>query len=234
MTATMWDKERAYTRVKLCWFETLDAAYEASTIGADALGFHVFSHNEVEATILRFEGILRYLPPGVDKTLLTDCDLPVVEEICRRIPVDTIQLYPDWQPEVVMQLRSKGFRVLKVMSALPEENKPKSHAAFVERYEPVVDGILLDSYRVGGTGKVSDWALCADIVAHTHVPVFLAGGLTASNVEAAIRAVHPFGVDVETGVSDKIEGGPLVKNLKKCREFVDAVMLTDRALLRGE
>ena len=69
------------------------------------------------------------------------------------------------------------------------------------------DALLLDSGRpsaavpeLGGTGRTHDWTLSRRIVAASPVPVFLAGGLRAENVGAAIAAAAPFGVDVCSGV----------------------------------
>jgi phosphoribosylanthranilate isomerase len=70
-----------------------------------------------------------------------------------------------------------------------------------------VDAILLDSgnptaavKELGGTGRVHDWTISRAIRDAVHLPVFLAGGLRASNVADAIAAVRPFGVDVCSGV----------------------------------
>ena len=72
---------------------------------------------------------------------------------------------------------------------------------------PAVDAILLDSgsregpvLELGGTGRTHDWRLSRRIVETLRKPVFLAGGLTPANVGAAIDEVHPFGVDLCTGL----------------------------------
>jgi phosphoribosylanthranilate isomerase len=77
---------------------------------------------------------------------------------------------------------------------------------------PYVDAILLDSgnpdlpkRELGGTGRIHDWKISRRIREKVNVPVFLAGGLRPDNVAAAIQEVHPFGVDVCTGVrSDSV------------------------------
>jgi len=112
------------------------------------------------------------------------------------------------------------------MSAQSTENVVDDRA-FLDRYKDVADAILLDSFRAGGTGKLADLDHCRDVVALSPLPVFLAGGLTVDNVGAAIEHVKPFGVDVETGVSDRIPGGPLIKNLDKCTRFLNAVRVND-------
>ena len=57
--------------------------------------------------------------------------------------------------------------------------------------------ILLDAPSPG-SGKVFDWRLAEG--APKGRRIVLAGGLDAANVAEAIRTVHPWGVDVSTGV----------------------------------
>jgi phosphoribosylanthranilate isomerase len=47
---------------------------------------------------------------------------------------------------------------------------------------------------------VHDWQTSAEIVRRSPVPVFLAGGLRATNAAEAIATVRPFGLDICTGV----------------------------------
>jgi phosphoribosylanthranilate isomerase len=92
------------------------------------------------------------------------------------------------------------------------------------RVAPHVDAILLDSgnpgaavKELGGTGRVHDWTISRTIRDVVQVPLFLAGGLRASNVASAIAAVRPSGVDVCSGVrrDGRLDAGAL-------REFVAA------------
>ena len=231
----MWDRSRDFTRVKFCEFEALDAAYEAALMGADALGFHLFARHDLAEKVRRFGALLRHLPASAEKVLLTDLELPALRQVLAEVPFDCVQLYPDWPAAEVARLagRTRRPRLLKVVSARPEENFTPDYAEFFGRYEAVADGFLLDSFRAGGTGRPADWPACAALVRLTPRPVFLAGGLTAANVAEAIRVVRPFGVDVETGVSFRIPGRPLVKSLEKCRAFLDAVTRADRERLRA-
>jgi len=224
-----WDRSIRRTRVKLCEFESLDAAFPACRMGADALGFHMFKQQDVAFKTMLFAGIFKHLPAETNRTLLTDLDADVLlENVLPWLQLHTLQLYPDWTAEQVATLRARapGLTILKVMSARPEENFAGDRA-FIDRYKACADGFLLDSIRAGGSGKPADWDHCAEVVARSPLPVFLAGGLTAENVGDAIRRVKPFGVDVETGVSDRITNGPLIKNLDKCRRFLEAVRQAD-------
>jgi phosphoribosylanthranilate isomerase len=233
----MWNRKSAYTRIKLCWFEYLEAAYEASSIGADALGFHILqaSTNDWRTKAEHFRSFLDILPTEIEKVLLIDYPFAVTQEVLAIAPFDSIQLYPDWEPHKIAQLQARSarrLRVLKVMSAQAQENNPTDAEEFLRLYGDCVDAILLDSFRRGGTGVLADIDRCSMIVKMTPLPVFIAGGLNAANVAERIRAIRPFGVDVESGVSDRISRGRMLKNLGKCREFIDAVVKADRELLR--
>jgi phosphoribosylanthranilate isomerase len=81
---------------------------------------------------------------------------------------------------------------------------------------------LLDAYHPeipGGTGKTFDWsAIPADLPA----PLILAGGLNPENVADAIQQVHPYGVDVSSGVES--EKG--IKDSEKIAAFMKEVSRT--------
>jgi phosphoribosylanthranilate isomerase len=86
---------------------------------------------------------------------------------------------------------------------------------------PVVRGAIstpppriLFEGAVSGTGARSDWVQAAKLARTTQL--VLAGGLTPANVQRALLAVRPFGVDVSSGV----ESAPGVKDPARIREFV--------------
>jgi len=84
-----------------------------------------------------------------------------------------------------------------------------------------VDAFLLDAYAksgLGGTGKTFNWNLAVEAQKFGK-PIFLAGGLTPDNVAAAVQQVHPFAVDVSSGV----ESAPGKKGEAKVKAFIAAV-----------
>ncbi len=79
--------------------------------------------------------------------------------------------------------------------------------------------IILDAFDAnvyGGSGKSIDWALAAEFVQGSKLPVILAGGLNPDNVWEAIERVHPYGVDVSSGV----ESAPGRKDKSKVKDFI--------------
>ena len=86
------------------------------------------------------------------------------------------------------------------------------------------DILILDSVStkvpgVGAAGITHDWSIDRRIVESVDVPVVLAGGLGPENVEAAIKAVAPAGVDSLTKTSVVKNGKLLRKDIAKVAEF---------------
>lgn len=86
-----------------------------------------------------------------------------------------------------------------------------------------VTGFVLDA-AAPGSGKAFDWSLLKDMES-LQKPFFLSGGLSPDNVGEAIAAVHPYGVDVSTGVEKDGMGG---KDGSKIGRFVRAVRDAER------
>jgi phosphoribosylanthranilate isomerase len=82
-----------------------------------------------------------------------------------------------------------------------------------------VAAFLLDTPAAerGGTGRVFDWSLATEFKARIGAkPLVLSGGLTPENVAKAIGTVHPYAVDVASGV----EASPGRKDHVKLRDFI--------------
>ncbi|AGL03099.1 phosphoribosylanthranilate isomerase [Desulfoscipio gibsoniae] len=75
---------------------------------------------------------------------------------------------------------------------------------------------LFDTYKkdsYGGTGETFDWQILQNMKCPK--PVILAGGLTAANVQSAIKLAKPYAVDVSGGVES--DGR---KDVHKIKEFI--------------
>ena len=146
-------------------------------------------------------------------------DAPAQEvlETVRRVGLGAVQLHGSEPPELVEELAShikviKAFRVRGAASFLECSTYTKA------------DAFLFDTYvkgKAGGTGLAFDWSLLdrRDSPALREKPWILAGGLRPENVEQALAACRPYGIDVSSGV----EKEPGVKDPGKLSQFISKV-----------
>jgi phosphoribosylanthranilate isomerase len=120
----------------------------------------------------------------------------------------------------------KGKRVHKIHVAKNGDLFLETHG-----FRPgVIAGVLLDSSNDesrGGTGRTFDWERVqpwAGII-NSISKLIVAGGLRPGNVQEAIHLLHPWGVDVSSGV----EREPGKKDPRKVRAFVQAVRAMEEA-----
>lgn len=124
----------------------------------------------------------------------------------------------------------KGKRVQKIHVAENGDLFLETHG-----FRPgVLSGVLLDSSSArhrGGTGQAFDWERVQPWagVINSISKLIVAGGLHPGNVQDAIHVLHPWGVDVSTGV----ESAPGRKDAKKIRAFVGAVRAADEIHSHG-
>ncbi|MHB8654663.1 MAG: phosphoribosylanthranilate isomerase [Terriglobia bacterium] len=194
------------TRVKICCISNLSEAQMAIDHGASALGLvsEMPSGPGVIGEDLIVE-IAAQTPPFVSSFLLTskrDTESIIAQQ--RRTRVSTLQIVDHLEPDAHNKLRSAlpGIRIVQVIHVTGEASLDEAASV-----APHVDAVLLDSgnpsaavKELGGTGRTHDWNISAQIRAALNVPVILAGGLTAGNVQEAICRVRPFAVDVCSGV----------------------------------
>ena len=106
-----------------------------------------------------------------------------------------------------------------------------------DAHQDCADYLMLDSGAknlpsLGATGETHDWSVSRTIVERSRIPVILAGGLSAENVEDAIAAVRPFGVDSFTHTD--IPGNRGKKDPARVRAFVAAAMRGFATMIESE
>jgi phosphoribosylanthranilate isomerase len=224
------------TWVKICGTTNLEDALMAVDAGADALGFVFYEQSPryVEPEVA--QKIVAHLPSGVEKVGVfvhhaADRAMQIAERCGLTALQFQLQPLPMAAPPASTELRAVAGGRWKTYLALPASwflgDAPvrADLASFTTpRPERPFDTIFLDSgtpQQPGGTGVTFDWAKAAPLVATMRecVKVVIAGGLTSTNVAEAMRILHPWGVDVASGV----EARPGKKDPEKVRAFVAAV-----------
>lgn len=206
--------------VKICGIRSIGDALAAAAAGADILGFHVELIGA--RTPLESENagkIIAKLPAGVSSVMVTSItETDELIKLARATGATILQLYGDATPETILEVKKAlPVQIWKVLNLSDEGS-----IAEAKKYEGSADAIALDTLNkqtgvLGGTGKTHDWNISRKIVESISIPVILAGGLNPENVAEAIKIVQPYGVDVNSGVSNP-DG---TKDIEKVKLFVE-------------
>src|SRR3989338_6494760 len=185
------------TKIKICGITNYEDAKNAADLGADFLGFNFYSKS----------------PRFVDENLAKS----IINEISEYCNLDLIQLSGDEDSQYLNKLKEstnkKIIKSFRIKNKINNEIDIKSVNSFDSDY------IMLDTFKdgfYGGTGESFNLSLIKNI---NNKKLFLAGGLNDANVKKAIDKIHPFAVDVCSG----IESSPGKKDLNKMKKFIGAV-----------
>jgi len=148
------------------------------------------------------------------------------------VPLTLLQFHGDetlaWCSGIAARLRLPFLRALRVGPAARAADLLECELAY-RAGSPWFAGLLLDadSDAYGGSGKVFDWSVIPEELARR---VVLSGGLNARNVTDAVAQLHPYAVDVSSGV-ERQKG---IKDAARIHAFVTAVRHADAAVLATE
>ena len=199
-------------KIKLCGLSRPCDIEAANELKPEYIGF-VFSPKSK-----------RYVTPAKAKELrqMLDCNIKAVGVFVNEAPeniakllqagiIDIAQLHGSEDDDYIRQLQQlTGKPVIRAFRITTERDIAAASRC-------AADYVLLDSGA--GTGAVFDWKL----IQNFSRPYFLAGGLSPDNVKDAVTMLHPFAVDVSSGIET---AG--VKDKSKMAVFVAAVRKEDR------
>ncbi|MBN1563535.1 MAG: GNAT family N-acetyltransferase [Anaerolineae bacterium] len=213
------------TRVKVCGVKTLEDALLCAEAGADMLGLNFYppSPRSLEPDAARA------ITDGLRAELGEQCPVLIgvfvnettetLAEIIDIAGLDAAQLSGYETPETLASLKGRGIKAIRPQN-LDEALKL---AEMFLRFAPEDDrlpALLLDAYHealYGGTGEEASIEVALALKDLTP-RLMLAGGLKPDNVTNRVRAIHPWGVDVASGV----ESVPGVKDRDRVIAFIQA------------
>ncbi|MBS6534134.1 MAG: phosphoribosylanthranilate isomerase [Oscillospiraceae bacterium] len=201
------------TKIKLCGLSRTRDILAANQLRPEYIGFvfapkssrYISSEQARELKALlspQIRAVGVFVNEGIDR----------VEELLNSGVIDLAQLHGSEDADYIRQLRTRtGKPVIQAFRITSEEDVKRAEHS-------MADHILLDAGA--GTGTVFDWSMLQQI----RRSYFLAGGLGPENVKGAVERLHPYAVDVSSGI--ETDGS---KDPEKMAAFVTAVRKGARA-----
>ena len=190
-------------KIKICGLMNLADAQYCCQLNTWALGFNFYpkSPRYISSTVAK-EIINALLPCAILKVgIYIGASYDMLLQQMDDIGLDLVQVYAPLSDAP----SSFKDRVILSLQAATKHDLPPASVLSSYRY------ILLDAPKMhndlpGGTGRSANWVL-AETMARDY-PLILAGGLNADNIRHAIQTVHPYAIDLASGV----EKAPGVKD----------------------
>ncbi len=203
-------------RVKICGITKPLQGNAIAQLGATALGFICVPTSPRYVTPAQIRAVVEQLSVDVDRIgVFANTTIEVICQTVATAGLNGVQLHGNESLEFCDRLR-RILPEIELIKALRVQT-PESLLQ-VDAYTNTVDTLLLDAYHptnLGGTGQTLDWHTLRQF--SPDCPWFLAGGLTADNILAALSQVNPNGIDLSSGV----ERSPGDKDLDRVAQLFE-------------
>lgn len=195
-------------KIKLCGLTREEDVLTANRLKPEYVGFVFVPGSRRFVTVERARELRRLLAPGIAAVGVFLREPPEnVASLLWEGVIDLPQLHGGEDEGYLSRLRSLTDR--PILQAFRADTERRLRDAV----ESTADMVLLDS-GAGGSGVPLDWSTLRDFPR----PFFLAGGLDPTNVAEAVSALHPYAVDVSSGIETDGRKDP-----EKMTAFVAAV-----------
>jgi len=219
-------------RVKICGLMNRQDINLCVRAGVHMLGFVVDYPIPVpwNLTPAKARELIEKVPPFVGTCIVTGGSCEKVLTLVNKTCPNVVQLHHqetlDEVKEIARQLKIQGIKTIKALRIDSNGNCDFeiSDPAMAARAlaKTGIAAILVDSYTnsmPGGTGVTVDLATFRTIQQESSLPAILAGGLNSTNILPVIQKIHPFAVDVLTGVENR----PGEKDPEKIERFMQNI-----------
>ena len=210
------------TKIKICGLTRAEDIQNVNKLLPDYIGFVFWEKSKRNVSKEKAAELRSLLAPGIKAVgVFVDADTEFVADLVKDGIIDIAQLHGTEDVSYIERLRecvnrgrrdsrinddvNKRFEIIKAFNV----NKLDS---FEEAEKSPADYIMMDSGK--GSGVTFDWSKLDGL----ERPYFLAGGLSPDNVKEVTDKLHPFGVDVSSGV--ETDG---VKDAAKMLRFMNAL-----------
>ncbi len=203
-------------KVKICGITNLaDARYAAGAL-ADYLGFIFYEKSPRFIDPAEAGAIINWIEGPEKVGVFVNQPLDDVNRIAKESGLEMVQLHGNETLEYCQLIEKPIIKVIHI----PLDYDLEELKAKVLLYSEVAKFLLFDSKidnQWGGTGKTFDWNILKEITGD--VPFFLSGGLNPNNLKEAIETVHPYAVDISSGVEEE----PGIKDFEKIEAVMEIV-----------
>lgn len=179
------------TKIKICGLKRSEDIDAANRLRPDYIGFIFAKKSKRYITPAQAEELRKRLDPSIPAVGVFVNEGP--EEIAKIYSAGTIQfvqLHGAEDEAYIRKLRSL------IDAPLIQAFSVKSTEDLLRAEKSEADYILLDQ-GAGGSGKQFDWSLLEGYQGRQY---FLAGGLNPENAAMAVEKLHPYALDVSSGV----------------------------------
>lgn len=195
------------TKIKLCGITRLCDIEAVNELKPEYIGFVFAKKSKRYVAPEVAEQLRRKLSHEIQAVgVFVDESVQQVAKLLREHVIDLAQLHGSEDDDYIRMLRELTNKPIIKAFRINEESDLDAIEACSADY------VLLDSGA--GCGEIFEWSLIKNIKR----PFFLAGGLDASNANRAVQEIHPYAVDVSSGI--ETNG---FKDKEKMRTFVTAV-----------
>ena len=202
------------TKVKICGITNLEDARFVSGALAHYLGFIFYDKSPRYIEPSKAGAIINWIAGPKCTGVFVNQPLDDVNTIGRQTGVDYIQLHGEENPEYC-QLVDKPL--IKAIHVRPDDT-PQSLEDRIQPYRDVAEYLLFDTKTEslwGGTGMSFDWSILKELSGG--LPYFLSGGLNPGNIRKACHEIHPYAVDISSG----LEAEPGQKDFDKVEALME-------------
>ena len=188
--------------LKICGMTRLEDVRYAASAGVDFIGAIIVPGSKRQITPEQAATLFSAAPPAKSVLVVRDMELEQLQALVDTLHPYAVQLHGSEPPEYAKALT--GAHIWKACNLKDEDS-------LNQILDYPAEMLVADSG--GGTGRTCDWTLAAKLARHR--PIFLAGGITLDNIQEAIAAVQPAGIDIAGGA----ECAPGIKDHDKIRQL---------------
>ena len=176
------------TMIKMCGLRRSEDIAYANEVKPEYIGFVFAKKSKRYITPENAAELVKELDADIIPVgVFVDSDYDEIRRIYESGAIKIAQLHGNEPDELIRKLQDTDIKVIRAFQVKNADDIEKAEIS-------PADYVLLDSGQ--GSGETFDWSLIKKIKR----PYFLAGGLDPENASKAVEELHPYALDVSSGL----------------------------------